>query len=244
MLNRFSCVRLCVTLRTAAHQAPPSTGFSRQEYWSGLPFPSPRVSFPQCKPRHALPLTQKPSIAPHFPQDIQSQLTAKTQPQRGSSPPPTQHFSHMGLLTGSCPKPCLECSFPSCLPAIIHSNTSSSTKYPQNQNNPPLLRPRPPSLQATPRILPGGPLTIQTVSRGGCSFSRVPISPAWAQPWAWCSKDLSNYHSNQQKGKHQAHLGLKQAWDGVKEAGQTGQARPGPTRGQGKHSWGEGGRSG
>ena len=29
------------TLWTAAHQAPPSTGFSRQEYWSGLPFPSP-----------------------------------------------------------------------------------------------------------------------------------------------------------------------------------------------------------
>ena len=27
--------------RTVAHQAPPSMGFSRQEYWSGLPFPSP-----------------------------------------------------------------------------------------------------------------------------------------------------------------------------------------------------------
>ena len=42
MQSRFSCVRLCETLWTAAHQAPPlSTGFSRQEYWSGLPFPSP-----------------------------------------------------------------------------------------------------------------------------------------------------------------------------------------------------------
>ena len=41
MLSRFSCVRLCATLWTAAHQAPLSTGFSRQEYWSGLPFPSP-----------------------------------------------------------------------------------------------------------------------------------------------------------------------------------------------------------
>ena len=40
MLSRFSRVRLCVTLWTAAHQAPPSLGFSRQEYWSGLPFPS------------------------------------------------------------------------------------------------------------------------------------------------------------------------------------------------------------
>ena len=36
-----SCVRLCATLRTAARQAPLSTELSRQEYWSGLPFPSP-----------------------------------------------------------------------------------------------------------------------------------------------------------------------------------------------------------
>ena len=41
LLSRFSCVRLCATLETAAHQAPPSLGFSRQEHWSGLPFPSP-----------------------------------------------------------------------------------------------------------------------------------------------------------------------------------------------------------
>ena len=41
LLSRFSCVRLCVTPQTAAHQAPPSLGFSRQEHWSGLPFPSP-----------------------------------------------------------------------------------------------------------------------------------------------------------------------------------------------------------
>ena len=41
MLSRFSRVRLCVTPETAAHKAPSSLGFSRQEYWSGLPFPSP-----------------------------------------------------------------------------------------------------------------------------------------------------------------------------------------------------------
>ena len=35
-----SCPTL-VTLLTVACQAPPSMGFSRQEYWSGLPFPSP-----------------------------------------------------------------------------------------------------------------------------------------------------------------------------------------------------------
>ena len=34
-----SCPTLCDPI--AAHQAPPSLGFSRQEYWSGLPFPSP-----------------------------------------------------------------------------------------------------------------------------------------------------------------------------------------------------------
>jgi len=41
LLSHFSCVRLCATPETAAHQAPPSLGFSRQEHWSGLPFPSP-----------------------------------------------------------------------------------------------------------------------------------------------------------------------------------------------------------
>ena len=41
LLSCFSRVRLCATPKTAAHQAPPSLGFSRQEHWSGLPFPSP-----------------------------------------------------------------------------------------------------------------------------------------------------------------------------------------------------------
>ena len=41
LLSRFSHVRLCVTPETAAHQASLSLGFSRQEHWSGLPFPSP-----------------------------------------------------------------------------------------------------------------------------------------------------------------------------------------------------------
>ena len=41
LLSRFRRVRLCATPQTAAHQAPPSLGFSRQEHWSGLPFPSP-----------------------------------------------------------------------------------------------------------------------------------------------------------------------------------------------------------
>ena len=41
LLSLFSRVQLCATPKTEAHQAPPSLGFSRQEHWSGLPFPSP-----------------------------------------------------------------------------------------------------------------------------------------------------------------------------------------------------------
>ena len=60
-------VKLRLTLRP--HQAPPSTEFSRQNYWSGLPFPSPGdLTDPRIKPRSsalqadALPseLTRKP----------------------------------------------------------------------------------------------------------------------------------------------------------------------------------------
>ena len=40
-VKSLSRVRLLATPWTAAHQAPPSMGFSRQEYWSGLPLPSP-----------------------------------------------------------------------------------------------------------------------------------------------------------------------------------------------------------
>ena len=40
LLSHFSRVRLCATPETEAHQAPSSLGFSRQEHWSGLPFPS------------------------------------------------------------------------------------------------------------------------------------------------------------------------------------------------------------
>ena len=41
MLHHFSPVRLFATLWTIAHQAPLSMGFSRQEYWGGLPCPPP-----------------------------------------------------------------------------------------------------------------------------------------------------------------------------------------------------------
>ena len=55
LLSRFSHIRLVATPWTAAHQAPPSLGFSRQEYWSGETFPSPRdIPDPGIKPRLAL----------------------------------------------------------------------------------------------------------------------------------------------------------------------------------------------
>ena len=41
LLSHFSRVQLCATPWTAAHQAPLSQEFSRQEHWSGFPFPSP-----------------------------------------------------------------------------------------------------------------------------------------------------------------------------------------------------------
>ena len=40
-MKSLSRVRLLATPWTAAYQAPPSIGFSRQEYWSGVPLPSP-----------------------------------------------------------------------------------------------------------------------------------------------------------------------------------------------------------
>ena len=56
LLNRFSRFQLCATPETAAHQAPLSVGFSRQEYWSGLPGPLPGdLSDPGIEP--AIPAT-------------------------------------------------------------------------------------------------------------------------------------------------------------------------------------------
>ena len=52
VLSHFSHVRLFVTLWTVACQAPLSMGFSRQEYWSGLPCPPPRdLPNPGIEPR-------------------------------------------------------------------------------------------------------------------------------------------------------------------------------------------------
>ena len=70
----LSRVRLFVTLWTVAHQASPAVGFSRQEYWSGLPFPSPGdLPDPGIKPRvpalEADALTSEPPGKPESEHD-------------------------------------------------------------------------------------------------------------------------------------------------------------------------------
>ena len=51
-VKSLSRVQVFVTLQTAAYQAPRSMGFSKQEYWSGLPFPSPGdLPYPGIEPR-------------------------------------------------------------------------------------------------------------------------------------------------------------------------------------------------
>ena len=54
LLSRFSHVRLCATPKTAAQHAPLSLGFSRQEHWSGLPFPSPMHESEKWKWSHSV----------------------------------------------------------------------------------------------------------------------------------------------------------------------------------------------
>ena len=64
----LSHVLLFVTPWTIAYQASPSMGFSRQEYWNGLPFPSPEhLPDPGIKPGSpALQADALPSETPHF----------------------------------------------------------------------------------------------------------------------------------------------------------------------------------
>ena len=69
-VKSLSHVRLFATPWTVAHQAPPSMGFSRQEYWSGLPFPSlGDLPDPGIKPRspalQADTLTSEPPGKPN-----------------------------------------------------------------------------------------------------------------------------------------------------------------------------------
>ena len=68
-VKSLSRVQLFATPWTVAYQAPPSMRFSRQEYWSGLPFPSPGdLSDPGIEPRSpTLQADTLPSITPKEP---------------------------------------------------------------------------------------------------------------------------------------------------------------------------------
>ena len=60
-VRSLSCISLLATPRTAAYQAPPCMRFSRQEYWSGLPLPSP-LSPSRLPPFTHLSPPHKPSL--------------------------------------------------------------------------------------------------------------------------------------------------------------------------------------
>ena len=66
-VKSLSRVRLFSTSWTAAHQAPPSMGFSRQEYWSGVPLPSPE-DLPDPGMEARSPTLQVPAL-PSEPQE-------------------------------------------------------------------------------------------------------------------------------------------------------------------------------
>ena len=85
-MKLLSRVQLFATPWTIAHQAPLSMGFSRQEYWSGLPFPSPGdLPDPGIEPRspalQADTLTSEPPGKTGFNQDV-VKSTVRTIPEK------------------------------------------------------------------------------------------------------------------------------------------------------------------
>ena len=78
-MKSLSRVRLFATPWTIAHQAPPCMGFSRQEYWSGFPFPSPGdLPDPGIEPKSpALQADALPSEPPGKPQEVGALATSK-----------------------------------------------------------------------------------------------------------------------------------------------------------------------
>ena len=82
-VKSLSCARLLATPWTGAYQAPPSMGFFRQEYWSGVPLPSPIKSLnveptltlspaPEVADHLRIPTSMK--LAPHSKENIVSRL--------------------------------------------------------------------------------------------------------------------------------------------------------------------------
>ena len=90
-VKSLSCVRLLVTPWTAAHKAPPSMGFSRQEYWSGVPLPSPKIQGSSSWNFEVLKLP--PSRPPSWKWNLTRKQGIKQNPLSSSNPPPLPLFS-------------------------------------------------------------------------------------------------------------------------------------------------------
>ena len=101
-VKSLSCVQLFATPWTVAHQAPPSMGFSRQEYWSGLPFPSPGdLPNTGIEPRSpALQADALISEPPGKPQWSDMQMDSKHRKRYLASP---SGQVRLGLVAQSCP---------------------------------------------------------------------------------------------------------------------------------------------
>ena len=97
----FSCIRLFATLWTVAHLAPLFVGFSRQKYWSGLPFPPPGD----------LPNT---GVKPRFPTLHVDSLPSEPPGKPTESPGEPQRKDRFSSVTQSCPTLCdpIDCSMP------------------------------------------------------------------------------------------------------------------------------------
>ena len=83
VLSCFSHVRLFATPWTVTHQAPLSMGFYRQEYWSGLPFPTPG-DLPNLNSPQALRIMASASVQGHTVEQLFPHLYLLTWPKTGS----------------------------------------------------------------------------------------------------------------------------------------------------------------
>ena len=141
LLSRFSRVRLCVTPETAAHQAPASLGFSRQEHWSGLPFPSPMRESEKWKWSRSVGIhifSHCWTSLPHPPHLIPSRLSQSTWFEHPESQPFPQAIYctygnvYVSMLfsqfvppspSPACPQICSLCLHLHCCPANKFTST-------------------------------------------------------------------------------------------------------------------------
>ena len=130
VLSRFSRVWLCVTPETAAYQAPPSLGFSRQEHWSGLPFPSPMQESEKVKVKS---LSRVRLLATPWTAAYQA--------------PPSMGFSRQEYWSG----------VPSPSPIVSYANHYITNASPNSICQVPILPSRPDSMPSPGKTFPGVP---------------------------------------------------------------------------------------